>query len=114
MFTRQLRIVSKSKRQRRLASCFALALAGTEIASVLAESEIDNWRRTPRGWERVESWDRLLEPPIGQLRPLTIDTLLQRTWPASIAAAQLFLVLAVLHYSKQSNAGSKVKRPIES
>ncbi len=114
MFTRQLSIVSNSKRQRRLASYFALALAGTEIASALAESEIDNWRRTPRGWERVESWDRLLEPPIGQLRPLTIDTLLQRTWPASIAAAELFLVLAVLHCSKKSNAGSEGKRPIES
>jgi hypothetical protein len=63
-----------------------------------ASAQQDSWRRTANGWERTESWNQLVTAPIGTLRPLTIGTLFQRTWPATLAAAELSLVLAILHF----------------
>lgn len=63
-----------------------------------ASAQQDSWRRTANGWEQTESWNHLVTAPIGTLRPLTLGTLIQRTWPATLAAAELSLVLAMLHF----------------
>ncbi len=72
-----------------------------------AQAQTDSWRRTANGWERTESWDYLVTAPVGKLRPLTADTLVQRTWPAAFAAVELSLVLLILHFG--SGAGSTSK-----
>lgn len=104
MFNRRRSMVSKTPQPSRLLRGFVLAIALAEISIVLADSEADNWRRTPHGWERVESWNHLIEAPIGQLRPLTIATLLQRTWPAYVAATELFLMLTIIQFASQRAA----------
>lgn len=91
-------IVPKSPRPSSLSRqfvfvCVAMACA---VMGGLAIAQSDSWRRTPLGWERTEAWKQLTEPPIGRLRPLSFGTLLQRTWPATIALAELFLILALL------------------
>lgn len=64
----------------------------------------DSWRRTANGWERTESWDYLTSMPVGKLRPLTVGTLVQRSWPASFAAVELSLVLLLMHFGSATES----------
>ena len=91
-------IVPKSPRPSSLSRQFVFVCVVLICAALggVAIAQSDSWRRTPLGWERTESWKQLTEPPIGRLRQLSLDTLVQRTWPATIALAELFLILALL------------------
>ncbi len=85
----------RSQPWRRLLQFAGLGLV-VALASDLALGQNDSWRRTAVGWERTEAWNQLTKPPIGRLQPLTVGTLFQRTWPATVALAEVFLILAVL------------------
>ncbi len=77
-------------------------LSMTELMFVpepYASAQTDSWRRTANGWERAESWNYLVTTPVGKLRPLTVGTLMQRSWPASFAAVELTLILLIMHFS---------------
>lgn len=94
-------IVRKVAQPQRLVLLFLLTVGALlTLSGPHASAQQDTWRRTALGWERTESWEQLVTAPIGQLRPLTLGTLIQRTWPASIAAAELSLVLAILHFGR--------------
>jgi hypothetical protein len=91
---------------KRLHASFLLAMVALlTLIWARAEAQSDSWRRTAYGWEKTESWEHLVTAPIGQLRPLTIGTLVQRSWPATIAAAELSLVLAILNFGRASELG---------
>ena len=66
--------------------------------------ELDAWRHTAVGWERIEQWDDLVFGPRPQLEPLAVANVLQRTWPAAVAATECCLLLAIL------TAGPKIKK----
>lgn len=92
-------IVRKVGQRKRLLMQFLLTIGALlAVPGPQASAQQDSWRRTANGWERTESWDHLVTAPIGTLRPLSIGTLIQRTWPATLAAAELSLVLAILHF----------------
>ncbi len=89
-------IVPKSERPSRLSWRFVLVLLAVASMCGFALAQNDSWRRTAVGWEQAASWNKMPQPPIGPLRSLTVGTLVQRTWPATIALAEMFLILAVL------------------
>ena len=72
------------------------------MPTLSALAQADSWRRTANGWERVESWNYLVTAPVGKLRPLTLKTLMQRSWPATIAAAEVCFVLVIMHFGSGS------------
>jgi hypothetical protein len=84
----------------RIAVLHAALMLSIFTSSQLAWTQTDNlWRRTAVGWERVEGWYRLTQPGIPNLKPLTVETLLERTWPATVAFTELAVVLLILTLS---------------
>jgi hypothetical protein len=61
----------------------------------------DSWRRTSVGWERKEDWRYLTVSPVR--RKLSLQTLVQKTWPATLATSELTLVLAILFLQPKRN-----------
>jgi hypothetical protein len=120
MHAKERLIVRKNVRPSRLRlgflGCVGLLAAAVQLPGVCntachasagaqgAAYQSDSWRRTAKGWEQTESWTCLISSPIGTLKPLTMNTLLERTWPAMFAAAELCLALAILHAGRATDA----------
>jgi hypothetical protein len=91
---------------KRLLPMLLLSMSALQFIPALnASAQTDSWRRTANGWERVESWEYLVTAPVGKLRPLTLSTLIQRSWPATFAAAEVSLVLVVMHFARRNLTG---------
>jgi hypothetical protein len=96
-------IVRDFGQSKRLLQPFLFSMAALlTLTGNRTEAQSDSWRRTANGWEKTESWDHLVTAPIGKLPPLTFGTLVQRSWPATFAAAELCLVLAILNFGRAS------------
>jgi len=102
-------IVGAVGKSKRLLLQFILSMTALMfIPGLYASAQTDSWRRTANGWERAESWDYLVTVPVGKLRPLTVGTLVQRSWPATFAAVELSLVLLIMHFGS-----ARVSSPLE-
>ncbi len=106
-------VVCNSKRL--LLPFFLSMVAFMVVPEHYTSAQTDSWRRTAKGWERAESWDYLVTAPVGKLKPLTVGTLVQRSWPATFAAAELSVVLLIMHFGSslgplsRANRGQKIQ-----
>lgn len=91
-----VKTLAKSKRL--LLQLLLLMTALVLLPGLHASAQSDSWRRTAKGWEKIESWNYLVTAPVGKLRPLTLGTLIQRTWPATFAAVEISVILLLLHF----------------
>lgn len=72
----------------------------------------EDWRRTARGWERKQVWEQQNTYVFAKLEPLSSKNVWRRTWPATVAAAELCLILSVLTTGKRQNQSHLKSTPI--